>query len=155
MLRPAKASSGLMAEWVSTNNQRKYKTFKESILTEIVPVNRKLTLLCRLQSTAGHRDNFVRRLSVRPCVCPLVCLSGSHTYLVVTHSFVLRATHAIHKPVSWQWKCTQNWLLLDKIRSDCKQFNRYTILIRIFSIDLTKPAENFSKKSSSVLKGSI
>ena len=26
-------------------------------------------ILCRLRSIAAHRDNFVRRLSVRPCVC--------------------------------------------------------------------------------------
>ena len=32
-----------------------------------------------------------------PCpesVCPCVCLSGSHTFLVVTHSYVSRAVHA-------------------------------------------------------------
>ena len=43
-------------------------------------------LLCRLRSIAAHRDRFVRRLSVR--------LSGSHTFLVVTHSYVSQATHA-------------------------------------------------------------
>ena len=48
------------------------------------------TLLCRLRSIAAHRDHFVRRLSVRPCVC----LSSSHTFLVVTHSYVSQATHA-------------------------------------------------------------
>ena len=42
--------------------------------------------LCRLRSIAAHRDHFVRRLSVR--------LSGSHTFLVVTHSYVSQATHA-------------------------------------------------------------
>ena len=36
--------------------------------------------LCRLRSIAAHRDHFVRRLSV--CAC--VCLSGSHTFLIVT-----------------------------------------------------------------------
>ena len=44
------------------------------------------TLLCRLRSIAAHRDHFVRCLSVR--------LSGSHTFLVVTHSYVSQATHA-------------------------------------------------------------
>ena len=39
---------------------------------------------------AAHRDHFVRRLSVRPSVC----LSGSHTFLVVMHSYVSQATHA-------------------------------------------------------------
>ena len=48
------------------------------------------SLLCRLRIIAAHRDHFVRRLSVRPSVC----LSGSHTFLVVTHSYVLQATHA-------------------------------------------------------------
>ena len=46
--------------------------------------------LYRLRSIAAHRDHFVRRLSVRPCVC----LLGSHTFLVVTHSYVSQATHA-------------------------------------------------------------
>ena len=51
-------------------------------------------LLCCLQSIAAHRDHFVRRLSVRLCVCLSVCLSGSHTFLVVTHSYVSQVTHA-------------------------------------------------------------
>ena len=38
------------------------------------------SFLCRLRSIAAHRDHFVRRLSV--CAC--VCLSGSHTFLIVT-----------------------------------------------------------------------
>ena len=42
--------------------------------------------LCRLRSIAAHKDHFVRRLSV--------CLSGSHTFLVVMHSYVSQATHA-------------------------------------------------------------
>ena len=41
--------------------------------------------LCHLQSIAAHRDHFVRRLSV--------CLSGSHTFLVVMHSYVAQATY--------------------------------------------------------------
>ena len=36
--------------------------------------------LCRLRSIPAHRDHFVRHLSVR--------LSGSHTFLVVKHSYV-------------------------------------------------------------------
>ena len=50
--------------------------------------------LCPLRSIAAHRDHFVRRLSVRPSVCVCVCLCGSHTFFVVTHSYVLQATHA-------------------------------------------------------------
>ena len=41
-----------------------------------------LYLLCRLRSIAAHRDHFVQRLS------------GSHTFLVDTHSYVSQATHA-------------------------------------------------------------
>ena len=44
-------------------------------------------LLCRLRSIAAHRDHFVRHLSVCPSICLSVCLSGSHTFLVVTHSY--------------------------------------------------------------------
>ena len=50
----------------------------------------KIWFLCRLRSIAAHRDNFVWRLSV----CVSVCLYCSHTFLVVTHSYVLQATHA-------------------------------------------------------------
>ena len=46
--------------------------------------------LSRLWSIAAHRDHFVWRLSVRLCVR----LSGSHIFLVVTHSYVSQATHA-------------------------------------------------------------
>ena len=56
------------------------------------------SFLCCLRSIAAHRDHYVRRLSDRPsarvCVCVSVCLSGSHTFLVVTHSYVSQATHA-------------------------------------------------------------
>ena len=48
------------------------------------------TILCRLQSIAAHRDPFFWRLSVRLSVC----LSGSHTFLVVTYSDVSQAMHA-------------------------------------------------------------
>ena len=34
-----------------------------------------MCLVCRLRSIATHRDHFVRRLSVRLCVCPSVRLS--------------------------------------------------------------------------------
>ena len=53
-----------------------------------------LSLLCHLRSIAAHRDHFVPRLSVRPIVCLYVCLSRGHTFLVVTHSYVLQATDA-------------------------------------------------------------
>ena len=53
------------------------------------------TCLCRLRSIAAHKDHFVRRLSVRPSVY-VSCLSGSHTFLVVTHSYISQATHAFH-----------------------------------------------------------
>ena len=49
-----------------------------------------ITFVCRLRSIAAHRDHFVRCLSV--CAC--VCLSDSHTFLIVTHSYVSQATHA-------------------------------------------------------------
>ena len=52
------------------------------------------SFLCRLQSIAAHRDHLVWRLSVRLSVSPSVCLSGSPTFLVVTHSYVSQATHA-------------------------------------------------------------
>ena len=42
--------------------------------------------LCHLLSIAAHSDHFVRRLSVSR--------SASHTFLVVTHSYVSQATHA-------------------------------------------------------------
>ena len=47
-----------------------------------------LSFLCCLRSIAAHRDDFVRRLYVRPC------LSRSRTFLVVKHSYVSQATHA-------------------------------------------------------------
>ena len=50
----------------------------------------KSQFLCRLWSIVAHRDHFARRLSVRVSVC----LLGSHTFLVVTHSYVSQSTHA-------------------------------------------------------------
>ena len=44
----------------------------------------------RMLSIAAQRDHFLRRLSV----CPSLCLSSSHTFLVVTPSHVSQATHA-------------------------------------------------------------
>ena len=61
------------------------------------PLHVLFRLLCRLRSKAAHRDNFVRRLSVR------LCLSGSHTFLVVTHSYVSQATHAFLGMVPLCW----------------------------------------------------
>ena len=49
-----------------------------------------IPFLCRLRSITAHKDHFVQRLSVRPSVC----LCGSHTFLVVTHSYVSQVTHA-------------------------------------------------------------
>ena len=43
-------------------------------------------ILSCMRSIVAHRDHFVRRLSVR--------LSGSHTFLVVMHSYVSQATSA-------------------------------------------------------------
>ena len=48
------------------------------------------SFLCPLRSIAAHRDHFVRSLSV----CVSVLLSGSHTFLVVMHSYVSQATYA-------------------------------------------------------------
>ena len=45
-----------------------------------------------IQSIAAHSDHFVSCLSVGLSV--FVCLSGSHTFLVVTHRYVSQATHA-------------------------------------------------------------
>ena len=50
--------------------------------------------LCRLRSIAAHRDHVVRCLSVCPYICLCIRLSGSHTFLVVTHSYVSLATRA-------------------------------------------------------------
>ena len=56
----------------------------------IVRMQGDTSFLCRLRSIAAHRDHFVWRLSV--CAC--VCLSDSHTFLIVTRSYVSQATHA-------------------------------------------------------------
>ena len=50
-------------------------------------VNDVITFLCRLRSIAAHRDHFVWRLSVSMSVHLSLCLSGSHTFLVVTLSW--------------------------------------------------------------------
>ena len=46
------------------------------------------SIFCRLRSIAAHRDNFVRRLFVCLSVCLSVYLSGSHTFLVVTDTYI-------------------------------------------------------------------
>ena len=46
--------------------------------------------LCHLRSIAAHRDHIVLCLSHSPSVC----LSGSHTFLVITLSYISQATHA-------------------------------------------------------------
>ena len=61
---------------------------------ELICIYHFITFLCRRQSISAYRDHFVRHLSVRPSVCPSMCLSGSHSSLVVTHSYVSEATHA-------------------------------------------------------------
>ena len=58
-------------------------------------INQANQFLCGLRSIAAHKDHFVGRLSVCLSVCLLVCLSGSHTFLVVTHSYVLQVTSAL------------------------------------------------------------
>ena len=47
-------------------------------------LNLHFCVACRLRSIAAHRDHFVRRLSVCACVRACVCLSDSHTFLIVT-----------------------------------------------------------------------
>ena len=47
----------------------------------------RIPFLCCLRSIAAHKDCPVS-------VCLSVRLSGSHTFLVVTHSYVSQATHA-------------------------------------------------------------
>ena len=49
-------------------------------------VNLHKLLLCCLQSIAAQREHFFQHLSI--------CLSGSHTFLVVTHSYISQASHA-------------------------------------------------------------
>ena len=52
----------------------------------MLPAKHSCCFLCCLRSIGAHRDHFFRR--------PSVCLSGSHTFLVVTHSNVSQVTHA-------------------------------------------------------------
>ena len=58
-------------------NWKKFFCYSPSIIDQHIS---NLWFLCRLRSIAAHRDHFVRRLSV--CAC--VCLSDSHTFLIVT-----------------------------------------------------------------------
>ena len=66
------------------------------MLVTVLPNNSKYysninqSFLCRLPSMATHRDHFVWHLSL----CPCVCLSGSHTFFVVTQSYISQATHS-------------------------------------------------------------
>ena len=53
----------------------------------------------------AHRDHFVRRLSV----CLSLCLSGSYTFFVVTHSYVSQATHAFLGMLQFWLKDTVNF----------------------------------------------
>ena len=87
------------------------------------------------------RDHFVRRL----CVC--VCLSGSHTFLVVTHSNVSQATHVLlgMLPLCLLIKC-QCKNLKKTLRSSLEVlsyfcFQRLTVLMydaEVFKISLFK-----------------
>ena len=67
-------------------------------------------------------QRFVRRLSV--CAC--VCLSDSHTFLIVTHSYVSQATHAFlgMLPLCYLrieckfWSCYVKMNVRDETRND-------------------------------------
>ena len=69
---------------------KKFKEYKIDFIFLQLIVSEINFCLCLLQSIAAHRDHFVQHLFV----CPCVCLSGSQTFKVITHSFVLQATHA-------------------------------------------------------------
>ena len=93
-----------------------------------------ITLLCRLSSivTVSHRDHFFLRLSV----CPSLCLSGSHTFLVVTHSYVSQTTHVFLGMLPlfkgfylWEvnWCCDRfgNYVKLQNPPTSCVQLSVY------------------------------
>ena len=52
---------------------------------------------------ATHRG--ITMSGVYLSVCQCVCLSGSHTFLVVTHSYVLHVTHAISSECCYYFVC--------------------------------------------------
>ena len=61
-----------------------------NILKFYQPMPSDLHFLCRLRSIAANRDHFVRYLFVHQSMC----LSSSHTFLEVMHSYFSQATHA-------------------------------------------------------------
>ena len=63
-----------------------WESFNISYVIAVGLILRFAWVLCRLRSIA----HSVCCLSVRSSLC----LSGSHTFLVVTHSYVKHATHA-------------------------------------------------------------
>ena len=80
--------------------------------------------LCRLRSIAAHRDHFVR------------CLSGSHTFLVVTHSYVSQATHAFFRmlPLFLEWS---EWKLLVQVSNQPLTFHsvvKVTFYLAVLSL---------------------
>ena len=65
-----------------------------SIIWWIPLIDRGVRFLCRRWSIMTQRDHFVLSLSVCLSVRPSIRLFVSHTFFVVTHSFVSQATHA-------------------------------------------------------------
>ena len=86
------------------------------------------SFLCRLWSIAAHRDHFVRGLSVCVSVRLSVCLSSSHTFLVVTHSYVSKGTHAFFGmlPFWYEDSCSQS----------CQEFQIFTHISIKFTVNL-------------------
>ena len=73
-----KAQKVLWSEFFLTLDLKWWRKLSQNVTSK--------SFLCRLRSIAAHRDHFVQRLSV--------CLSSSHTVLVVSHSYDSQATHA-------------------------------------------------------------
>ena len=57
-------------------------------------------LVCRLRSIAAHRDHFVRRLSVHPCVCPVVTLSWL-SRIAMFRRWHMHSSECCHYVFSW------------------------------------------------------
>ena len=86
--------------------------------------------LCRLWKIAAHRDHSVRHLYVRPSVRP----SGSHTFLVFTHSYVSQATHAFLGMLP---------LFLNK-EQQISRGDAFKNIERVFTIEQNYPNQYFS-----------
>ena len=88
------------------------------------------SFLCRLQSIVAHRDHFVRCLSV--------CLFGSHTFLVVTHSYVSQAIHAFlgMLPLCLSQSHVDNRAFICDVWSLCKVLSICTILWQTLTIEV-------------------